>query len=106
VTATAPKLATASGYDELRCRAHHEARNACRQRLAKHLWQAGARPVLEALLEVDAGRPLDEVLERFGRIPARIYRTLGADVLTIDIPVPVSAITVITVDMSAKGGER
>jgi hypothetical protein len=95
MTAAAPKPASASGYDD-RCRAHHEARNARRQRLVKHLWQAGARPVLEALLEVDAGRPLDEVLERFGRIPPHIYRTLGADVLAIDVLVPVSAITVIT----------
>ena len=42
---------------------------------------AGPRPVLEALQEVEAGRPLGAVLERYARIPAHIYRALGADAL-------------------------
>jgi hypothetical protein len=60
---------------------HQELRNARRQRLARSLWESGPRPVLEALLEVEAGQPLDRVLERYGRISPRIYRALGADVL-------------------------
>jgi hypothetical protein len=53
-----------------------EARNARRQRLAKHLNAAGARPTLEALLDVENGRDLDETLEDFGRIPIEIYKAL------------------------------
>ena len=37
---------------------HHEARNARRQRLTISLWESGPRPVLEALLEVEAGHVL------------------------------------------------
>jgi len=59
-------------------------RSARRQRLLAHLHACGPRPVFEALLELEAGRALDEVLERYGRIPAHIYRALGADVLPID----------------------
>jgi hypothetical protein len=60
---------------------HQEARIACRQHLARSLWESGPRPVLEALLEVEAGRPLGAVLERYARIPAHIYRALGGDAL-------------------------
>jgi len=56
-----------------------------RQRLVAHLHACGPRPVFEALLELEAGCSLDEVLERYGRIPARIYHVLGADVLSIDV---------------------
>jgi hypothetical protein len=56
-----------------------------RQRLAANLHISGPRPVLEALLELEAGRALDEVLERYGRIPAAIYHVLGADALPIDV---------------------
>jgi hypothetical protein len=41
-------------------------------------------PVLEALLEIEAGRPLDAVLADFARLPAELYRVMGADVLAID----------------------
>ena len=47
-------------------------RSARRIELCEHLHAAGPRPVLEALLAVDSGQDLDEVLEDFGRIPAGI----------------------------------
>lgn len=59
-------------------------RNPRRQRLAKHLHECGPRPVLEALLAVEAGQSLDATLEDFGRLPAPIYHALGADQLAID----------------------
>jgi hypothetical protein len=55
-----------------------------RQHLARHLHACGPRPVLEALLEVEAGRSLDAVLADFARLPAELYRVMGADVLPID----------------------
>lgn len=55
-----------------------------RQQLVRHLHAAGPRPTLEALLEVAAGRDLDEVLARYARLPPAVYRALGADVLPID----------------------
>ena len=63
---------------------HFQARSARRQRLVAHLHAAGHRSCLEALLEVACGRDLDEALESFGRIPVEIYRTLGADLLSVD----------------------
>jgi hypothetical protein len=60
------------------------ARSRRRQHLARHLHACGPRPVLEALLEVEAGRPLDEVLHAFGRLPPELYAAVGADVLPID----------------------
>ena len=56
-----------------------QARSARRQRLVQHLWDAGERPVLEALLDVARGRDLDATLEDFGRIPTHIYHAVGAD---------------------------
>ena len=53
-------------------------RSARRKRLCAHLHSAGPRPVLEALLSVEAGHDLDEVLEDFGRIPAATYFLVGA----------------------------
>ena len=38
-----------------------------RHRQAEHLHRLGSRPVLEALVEVAAGRPLDTVLAEYGR---------------------------------------
>jgi hypothetical protein len=55
-------------------------RSARRQRLSAHLHAAGPRPVLEALISVSEGRPLDDVLEDFGRIPADIYHAVRANV--------------------------
>lgn len=60
------------------------ARSPRRQHLARHLHSCGPRPVLEALLEVEAGRPLDEVLNDFARLPPEVYGAVGADVLAID----------------------
>ena len=53
-------------------------RTARRQRLCKHLHAAGSRPVMQALLAVDGGQPLDEVLEGFARIPSSFFSILGA----------------------------
>jgi hypothetical protein len=53
-------------------------RTARRQRLCKHLHAAGPRPVLEALLAVDSGQPLDDVLEAYVRIPSSFFHILGA----------------------------
>ena len=53
-------------------------RSARRMRLCAHLHAAGPRPVLEALIAVDSGQPLDDVLEDFGRIPADIYHAVDA----------------------------
>jgi len=54
-------------------------RSVRRQHLARHLHACGSRPVLEALVAVDDGQPLDAVLEDFGRLPVRIYHEIGAD---------------------------
>lgn len=62
----------------------HRHRTPRRQRLASHIHAAGPRPVLEALLAVEAGRPLDEVLEDFARVPVAMYVAVGADCLAID----------------------
>jgi hypothetical protein len=53
-------------------------RSARRIQLCAHLHAAGPRPVLEALIAVDSGQPLDEVLEEFGRIPVDIYHAVDA----------------------------
>jgi hypothetical protein len=39
---------------------------------------AGVRPTLEAFLDVARGRDLDATLEDFARIPAHVYRSVGA----------------------------
>jgi hypothetical protein len=59
-------------------------RNAKRQHQVAHIYAAGPRPVLEALLDVAAGKPLDDVLAAFGRIAISTYHMLGADELPID----------------------
>ena len=53
--------------------------NIRRQRHAEHLYRLGARPVLEALVEVGTGRPLDTVLAEYGRLDADIVTALGGD---------------------------
>jgi len=53
-------------------------RSVRRQYLSKCLHAAGPRPVLEALLAVDRGQPLDNVLEDFARVPSSFYSILGA----------------------------
>jgi hypothetical protein len=64
-------------------RLYSNPRNIRRQRLVAHLHAAGARPTLEAMLEVEQGKPLDDVLEHFARVPVRIYQDIGADELPI-----------------------
>ena len=44
-----------------------------RQRQAMHLHQCGPRCILEALIAVDSGEPLDSVLADFERLPPRLY---------------------------------
>jgi hypothetical protein len=81
----APKIKAAteeailgSGEKDKACVNVGSKRSARRQRLSAHLHAAGPRPVLEALLAVEAGQPLDAVLEEFGRVPAATYRAVGA----------------------------
>ena len=59
-------------------------RNEKRQHQVAHIYAAGPRPVLEALLDVAAGKPLDDVLEDFGRLAVSTYHMMGADELPID----------------------
>lgn len=61
-------------------------RTLVRQYRAMHLHNLGARPVLEALLEVAAGRDLDDVLRRYSRLDPQTCRRLGADTLPIGVP--------------------
>jgi hypothetical protein len=61
----------------------YQQRNNRRQRLAAHLHAAGARPILEALLDVASGRDLDETLADFGRVAVSTYKMVGADALPI-----------------------
>lgn len=55
-----------------------------RQRLVKHLIECGPRPVLEALLQTEAGTPLDEVLEQYAKLQPELFEMLGADTLPVD----------------------
>lgn len=50
-----------------------------RQHLAAHLHRCGVRPMFEAMLELEAGQPLDEVLERYCRLVPELYASIGAD---------------------------
>jgi hypothetical protein len=75
-------------------RDRRDPRNVRRQRLSLHLHSCGPRPVLEALLDVAAGRDLDETLEDFARVPVETYRAVGAS------PLPIQKISVV------KGGKR
>jgi hypothetical protein len=61
-----------------------QVRSARLQRLIAHLHEAGPRPVMEAMLEVARGKPLDSVLEAYGRIPVEIYHQLGANRLPFE----------------------
>jgi hypothetical protein len=55
-----------------------------RQRLGRLLIECGERPVLEALLAVENGQDLDQVLEDFARLQPDIYAAVGADAPSID----------------------
>jgi hypothetical protein len=66
-----------------------EARSSKRQRLVAHLHAAGPRPTLEALIAVESGQPLDEVLADFGRVAVSTYHSVGASELPISKPLVV-----------------
>ena len=66
-----------------------EPRNARRRCLVRHLHEAGPRPVLEALIAVEKGQSLDDVLDDFGRIPVSTYHAFGASELPITQPLVV-----------------
>ena len=53
--------------------------NLRRQRLAERLHRLGPRPVLEALAEVEAGKPLDTVLAEYARLDPDIVNALHGD---------------------------
>ncbi len=55
------------------------AANLRRQRRAEHLHGLGPRPVLEALVEVEAGADLDSVLADFAQLDRETVRQLGGD---------------------------
>ena len=60
-----------------------QARSVMRQQLVAHLVAAGARPVLEAIIAIEKGEPVDAVLAAFAKVPVSTYRSIGADVLPI-----------------------
>ena len=70
--------------DEKKAPAHYlrggenDERSDRRQQLCKDLHASGWRPVMEALIAVENGQPLDDVLEDFARIPSSFYSILGA----------------------------
>ncbi len=55
-----------------------------RQRQAKHLHRLGARPVLEALVEVADGRDLGLVLDAFAQLDPDVVNAFGG----ADFPAP------------------
>jgi hypothetical protein len=70
--------------NEIKVQSHHTKLTQQRQRQVAHLYAAGPRPVLEALLAVEAGECLDEVLAGFASVSVFTYRMLGADELPIE----------------------
>lgn len=61
-------------------------RTLLRQYRVLHLCSLGPRPVLEALLAVEAGSDLDDVLKSYDRADSAVYRAVGADRLPIGAP--------------------
>ncbi len=61
-----------------------------RQRAARHLHDLGPRPILEALLEVESGNGLDDVLARYSRLPVDVVRVLGGNEFAPDLLAAVS----------------
>ncbi len=53
--------------------------NPRRQRAAEHLHNLGPRPVLEALVEVEAGADLDHVLADFAQLEPKTVSRLRGD---------------------------
>ena len=62
---------------------YQDARSTARQRGVAHLCASGPRVVLEALLEISRGKPIDEVLQRYRKVAVSTYRAIGADVMPI-----------------------
>lgn len=50
-----------------------------RRELAEHLRQLGARSILEALLEVERGEPVDSVLASFGTLSPSAVAAVGGN---------------------------
>lgn len=55
-----------------------------RQRLMERLYECGPRPIFELLVELDSFHPglladYQTAAEKFIRVPASVYRALGAD---------------------------
>lgn len=61
-----------------------------RQRAARHLHDLGPRPILEALLEIEGGNGLDDVLARYSRLPVDVVRALDGDDFAPDLLAAVS----------------
>jgi len=59
--------------DILHFTASRQERSAHRQRQTYHLHQCGPRCILEALIAVAKGEPLDAVLADFERLPPETY---------------------------------
>lgn len=59
-------------------------RTSRRQRLVKHLMECGPRPVLEALIQTEAGTPLDTVLASYAKLQPELFEMLGADELPFE----------------------
>jgi hypothetical protein len=53
------------------------------RRLGAHLYRLGPRPIVELLLEIDAGADVVERLESYSRLDASICKYLGADRLPL-----------------------
>ena len=51
-----------------------------RQQGIAHLCASGPRAVLEAVLEIADGKPIDDVLRRYTKVAIATYRMIGADV--------------------------
>jgi hypothetical protein len=60
-----------------------DARSAERQHGVRHLCASGPRVVLEAMLEIARGKPIDDVLRRYSKMPVSVYRIMGAGVLPV-----------------------
>lgn len=54
-------------------------RDIARRRLVVKVHRLGARPMLELLLEVQAGADLDDALIRYAAADPATFRALGAD---------------------------
>ena len=73
-----PTEEATSAIEELSGRPQYRA--AARSRASLRL---RSRVVLEALLEISRGKPIDEVLQRYRKVAVSTYRAIGADVMPI-----------------------